>query len=121
MADDLRNAGEQRRHVRRNMLCYLEVVDSDTDTLIGHLVDLTPSGMMLSSTHPVPAEPAFRNVAIGLPRTFGGGHVVVRARRVWSRPDINPSLHAAGFEFVAGAASSEALERLIEEWSFGHP
>jgi len=122
MNHTLKDSPEQRRHVRRDMLCYLDVTDGETSVLIGHLVDLTLSGMMLSSNHPLPAESAVRTLVIALPEALGGGTVAVRARQVWSRPDVNPRLHAAGFEFVAPGAepgSEERLDRLIRQWSFG--
>lgn len=122
MTHTLQDAREQRRHVRRDMLCYLDVSDDDSGALVGHLVDLTVSGMMLSSSSPLPAEPAMRTLRIALPQVMGGGTVAVRARRVWSRRDVNPRLHAAGFEFVSPGEDPDSEDRLallIREWSFG--
>ena len=51
---------DRRRHKRRHLIYYLEVFDDATDRLIGHVVDITMKGIMLTSEEPIELNSTLR-------------------------------------------------------------
>ncbi len=88
---------EKRKLVRRHLIYYLQVLERDTDNLIGHLVDITPYGLLLVSEAPI-APGTTLPMRITLPRQIlGKRQITFEAISRWSIKDANPNLHATGF------------------------
>jgi len=87
----------QRKLRRRHLIYYLRVFERDTGELLGHLVDLTPEGVLLMGERAL--EPGTSlTMTMDLPTEICGkpklqfvGHCV------WSRQDPNTGLHDSGF------------------------
>lgn len=110
---------EKRILKRRHLIYYLRVFDRVTGQLLGHLVDITPEGVMLISEQPLATDATYA-LKLDLPAdTFGKETVEFEARALWSRPDVNPSFHDTGFQMLTVAEADErVIRRLITEYGF---
>jgi hypothetical protein len=111
---------EDRRKIpRKYLMFYTRVFDTATNKLIGHLVDVTPGGLMLIGEHPVAPGEAFR-LKMELPGEVAGvPFIEFEARSLWSKRDINPQFYNTGFELVTIAPEAVAvIERIVEAYGF---
>ncbi len=93
---------EERRGYRRSALVYyLKVHDADSGELLGHLADITPQGLRVVG-HDLALVPHRRyRLRIEMPEQYrDAGDPVLEADCLWSGPDVNPDLHAAGLRFA---------------------
>jgi len=109
----------QRRRRRRHLFYYLKVFDGATGRLLGHLVDVTQDGLMLLASQPLPTDSAYR-LRLELPQELDGQHeLLLDARAVWCRRDVNPDYYGVGFELVRIARGSRGLvESMIYKFGF---
>jgi hypothetical protein len=91
---------EPRRNVqRRHLIYYLRVFNRENDQLLGHLVDITPDGLMIISENPCHPGDIYK-LRMGLPKEiFGRDEIEFEAECKWSRRDVNPSFFDTGFRF----------------------
>jgi hypothetical protein len=90
----------QRRLTRRHLAVYLDVVERGSGVSIGKLADLTPTGLMISSSEPLEVNATF-HLSITLPEGIANRPTIdLQARSLWSKPDANPSLFTTGFELT---------------------
>lgn len=110
---------EKRIFKRRQMIYYLEVLDRDTDRLIGHVVDITSEGMMVMSESPLETQKTF-NFKIPFKKPSGPKqflHVTVKSR--WCTREMHANFYDTGFEMLSlEPEASEALEYIIESMCF---
>lgn len=91
---------EKRRVKRRNPLYQLQVYDQDTDELMGHISDISMQGFMMISPRQLEVNKVY-TVKIKLPAEISNKkQVVVTAKSIWCKNDINPSLFSTGFEIL---------------------
>ncbi|ADH87333.1 PilZ domain-containing protein [Desulfurivibrio alkaliphilus] len=113
-------AAEKERAVkRRNIIFQLPVYDEESGELLGHLVDITASGLRLVSAKPIPAERLFK-LRMELPEDyFVPRDLRLKARSRWTRPDVNPELSTTGFtlEEMTGEAE-DVVARLVSLHAF---
>jgi hypothetical protein len=105
---------ERRNHERYAVDNYLRVLDKDTSTLLGHVVDISTAGMKLLSDSPINNRREYRMV---LDISMDGGprqKVALTGRSTWSDEDINPGLYTTGFCFLSLSPEAKAqIEELI--------
>jgi len=113
------SAPGQRRRRRRHLFYYLKVFDAQTGKLLGHLVDVTQEGLMLLADQPLDIGTPFR-LRLQLPDELNGhADMVVEARSVWCRRDVNPDYFGIGFSLMAvGRSSRSILESMIYKFGF---
>ena len=88
---------ETRSLKRRHLVYYLEVYDDDANQLLGHLVDLTTSGLKLVSKQRIPTNRTYR-LRMMLPEGyFSQKDLYFEAQSMWSSNDINPDFYDTGF------------------------
>lgn len=107
----------RRRHKRRHLIYYLDVVDVGTGRVVGHVGDLAPGGLLLIDNEPL--EPGRElTVDIRMPEVPGladriRAHITVR----WVGKDRNPSIECAGCSFeplsVEDRANLDLLVRFV--------
>lgn len=89
---------EQRILNRHHLIYYLRVFDSTSSRVLGHVVDISPRGVMLIADEPLAVEQNFhlrmRFPGIGTSRD----ELIFEAVCRWCRPDENPSFFLAGLE-----------------------
>jgi hypothetical protein len=110
---------ERRRVKRRHLVFYLRVFHRSTGRQIGHLVDLTPEGMMLMSERPIRIG---RTIPLRMTLPGDGPQentIEFDATSLWTSPDINPDFYDTGFRFEQISAKTLArIETLIEDYGF---
>jgi hypothetical protein len=107
---------ERRRLKRRNLSYYLPIIDNDSAQVMGHLVDITPVGMMMDSKNPIPTNLSF-NFRLDLMEDLGEkGFIEFTALSKWCRPDtIQPFLFNVGYEIVSISAEDIEIVKRIQE------
>ena len=110
---------ENRKLKRWHLIYYLRVFDQDSDSLLGHLVDITTEGVKMVSEIPIPTEKDFR-LRMEVPlESSKAEEVMFEAHSLWCRRDTNPDFFAAGFRLVNPKRTVVNLIRgLISELSF---
>ncbi|MEI6126071.1 MAG: hypothetical protein WCQ99_05895 [Pseudomonadota bacterium] len=89
---------EKRIFKRRQLIYYLEVKDADTDKLIGHVVDLTPEGLMVMSEVPLTINKMYC-FKIPLKKMLSArGFLLVQAKSRWCTKDMHANFYDTGFE-----------------------
>lgn len=91
-------SGEQRSLSRHHLIYYLRVFDGISNRVVGHIVDISPQGIMLISDEPVSVHEEFR-----LRMRFPGSgsdqeELIFDAVCKWCREDDNPEFYIAGFQ-----------------------
>lgn len=78
---------------------FFAVYNNDTGELLGHLADLSASGMKLINTAAITTNQSFR-IRIDLPREVNGREEInVTARTVWCNPHPHGGLFDIGLHF----------------------
>lgn len=101
------------------MIYYLRVYDKVTGTLLGHLADISPDGMMIVSESPVDAGAKFQ-CRMMLPRELKASQeILFSAQSIWTKKDVNPDFYATGFKIDnIAAADIQVMDILIDEFGF---
>ena len=112
-------ADETRSLKRRHLVYYLEVYDDDANKLLGHLVDLTTSGLKLVSKQRIPTNRAY-NLRMMLPEGyFAQKDLYFEAQSLWSSNDINPDFYDTGFSVPKmDTAAQNIIRDLVSQISF---
>jgi hypothetical protein len=109
---------ERRKVKRRHLIYYLRVFHRSTGRQVGHLVDLTPEGMMLMSERPIRVGRTLPLV-MTLPSAAGEQKVEFDATSLWTSADVNPDFYDTGFKFEKVSRRHLAqLETLIDDFGF---
>lgn len=89
---------EQRNFSRQHLIYYLRVFDGISSRVVGHIVDISPQGIMLITDEPITVQQEYR-----LRMRFPGSgaeqeELLFDAVCRWCREDENPEFHIAGFQ-----------------------
>ncbi|EIJ40945.1 PilZ domain-containing protein [Beggiatoa alba B18LD] len=86
---------------RRHLFLYLEIIDRDTQTLLGHLGDLSKEGVLIITDKPLKMNGIY-NIRIQLPEDedISKPYIDVKVEVRWEKPDINPALQLVGCHFI---------------------
>ncbi len=109
---------ERRKLKRKNLTYYMPVIDPKNEQIIGHLVDISPKGLMMDSQQAFTVGQDYRlrlNVTADVAeRNF----IDFDARTKWCRPDIvEPYLYDIGFEIVKISSQDAAvINRIVEKY-----
>ena len=89
--------GNKRRQKRVHLIHYLRILDTDSDAKIGHLVDITPQGIMIISEAPIPVGKDF-SFQMQLPEMVNGfEEVYFSAHSLWCKQDFMPEFYVSGY------------------------
>ncbi len=110
---------EKRKLPRRHLIYYLKVVEPGSGEVIGHLVDISPVGMMMIGNQPLEVGQLIP-LQVLMPNVFEGPtHLDVVGETVWCHRDVNPDYYAIGLRFVAPLPDTGAVVReLVEAFGF---
>ncbi len=110
---------DRRKLERRHLIYYLRVFDQETDQLLGHLVNVSPEGVMLISENPLETEKRFQLCMHFPDKIFGKEGLTIKAQSVWCKRDINPAFYDIGFKIEELAwDDATVLKELIDRFSF---
>ncbi len=109
---------EQVRHTRKNLLFYLDIIDLDTNDMLGNLGDISENGLMIIAEKPFSYN-RFKNISIQLPEDFEEFpqktfDVEVEIR--WMKADQNPHLQRLGCKFVKQKADDIQLIKKLQDF-----
>jgi Tfp pilus assembly protein PilZ len=109
---------DRRRLKRKNLTYYMPVVDPKTEQIIGHLVDISPQGLMMDSQQVFMVGQDYRlrlNVTVDV---ADKNYIDFSARTKWCRPDTaEPYLYDIGFEInKISAVDAEVIRRIVEKY-----
>ena len=92
---------EKRRMPRKKFETYMRVLDDDTEATVGHLVEVSPTGLRLETTAPIPLGREFSVHMELTPDISDRLFMFVSIRAKWCKPDtIMPNLYRVGFEII---------------------
>jgi hypothetical protein len=112
---------ERRRLKRRTLIYYLRVLDRDSGTEIGHLVDITTDGILVMSTTPLEVGRRFRlGMQLPLPGDAPGSESVeFEAESIRSSRDVNHDFVDTAFKVTSlSERHRHHIETLIEDYGF---
>jgi len=88
---------EQRTRNRHHLIYYLRVYDGASTKVVGHIVDISPQGIMLISDEPINVGEEYR-LRMRFPSSgTDKEELIFNAICRWCRPDENPEFYIAGF------------------------
>jgi hypothetical protein len=110
---------ERRKLKRRSLTYYMLVMDANTRETIGHLVDITPTGLMMDSAKPLPLENDFRLRLDTVPDVADKDYIKFTARSKWCLPDaVEPFLFDIGFSIIDIAQHDvEIIRKNVEKYA----
>jgi len=109
----------KRQLKRVHLIYYLRIFDIDSGADIGHLVDITPQGIMLISEKPIPVGKDF-SFRMQLPSMVSGREeIFFSARCLWCKQDFIPEFYVSGYQ-IKDITPQEAktISALINSYGF---
>ncbi|EIJ43619.1 PilZ domain-containing protein [Beggiatoa alba B18LD] len=105
-----------KRSTRKNLLFYLDVYEKDSEELLGHLGDISDTGIMLITSYTMPLGET-REIIIKLPEDeeFSDRTIEADVEIRWSRPDVNPEFNCVGCLFTHIAPKYKPLIKKVQE------
>jgi hypothetical protein len=101
---------ERRTTPRRSFSYNVRVLDDDTQKTIGHLVDLSETGIQLETSMPLPTEKEFFLRMELMPEIASQAFLVLAARSKWCHSDkITPNMYFCGFEILEMVPEDRAI------------
>jgi PilZ domain len=113
-------AVEKKRNSRKNCRVFLEVSDADTGQLVGHLVNITTDGLMVTSEKPLEIDNDF-HLKILFPQEIKGvQEFVTNGTSVWCEEDEEtPSFFNTGFQLKDVARKDiKVIKKMIKKYCF---
>lgn len=110
---------KKRQSDRKALKVYLKVVDTKTGDLLGHAVDITEKGIMLTREEPIEAGLGF-DLQLELPAEIEGiREIHFSARSMWSTKDSETDFYNTGFEFSGlSERDSRIIDTVIKKYCF---
>ncbi len=95
---------------------FVEVKDTETGEVVGHLLDLSRDGLKLIGKTEM-KKGSFRSFAVGLPGPEGRcDTVLIDVRCIWVQHDLAASTYTAGFMFGPMLESSRrVIDALLDK------
>jgi hypothetical protein len=108
---------ERRKFKRRYLMFYSRIFDEKTGNMLGHVMDLTPKGLMVLSEKQIEVEKDWRLVMELPPDMAKKPQLAFRGRSLWCRRDINPEFYDTGFQLENISSEDVAIiERMVEDY-----
>lgn len=110
---------DKRKIKRRRLIYYLRVYSLPAGELLGHLVDITPAGLLIVGERLLPFEQDY-DLQMDLPTPIQERESLhFKARCIWSRKDPAPTFFASGFEFtLVDPLEREIIDLLIQNFGY---
>ena len=109
---------ERRRLNRKDFSYYMRLIDSETQELVGHLVDISPGGFKLDSQTAIPLNKDFRFRMDLTSDVANKPSMVFVARSKWCEVDpLDPFIYNVGFQLVnISPGDVEIFYRMMEKY-----
>ena len=96
-------------------------MDDNTKQVIGHIMDISPTGLMMDSKVPVPTNLKYSLNLDLMEEIAGKATVEFEAITKWCQPDpIQPYLYVAGFQITNITSDDiEVIKRIADKYGAG--
>jgi hypothetical protein len=96
----------------------MRLIDTQTQELVGHLVDVSTGGFKLDSPKPLPLEKDYRLHLDLTSEVASKPFMVFRARSKWCQSDpLDPFVYNVGFQITEIAPTDmEIFNRIVEKY-----
>ena len=114
---------EERRSLdRKDFSCYMQLIDQNTQELVGHLADISSGGFKLDSLSPIPPNKDFRFRMDLTSEVANKPSMVFVARSKWCKVDpLDPFCYNVGFQVInISPGDLEIFNRMIEKYGKKH-
>jgi hypothetical protein len=92
---------ERRRAPRKKFNVYMRVLNDDTQEILGHMVELSATGLQLETTVPIPIQTDYYMRLELTADVANKPYIVFIGRSKWCKMDeIEPNLFHVGFQLV---------------------
>lgn len=108
-----------RNSERKTFAYYMAATNNRTDKILGHLSDISATGIRLDCSDPIPPNMDFEIRLELTPDVSFSPFMTFVARSRWCKQDeITPNLFNAGFEIVQmGNSEREIFQRIIDRYA----
>lgn len=107
---------ERRKITRRRTSYYVPLTEVESGQIIGHLIDITPKGLMIDSKKDLPTGKALRLRMETTSDVADTSYIEFVARSKWCRPDqIEPYLFNIGFEIIESSPHINSILQKIAD------
>jgi hypothetical protein len=113
---------ERRGLDRKDFPYYMQLIDQDTQQLVGHLADISSGGFKLDSLSPIPPKKDFRFRLDLTSEVADKPFMIFVARSRWCTVDpLDPFCYNVGFQLVnISPGDIEIFNRMIEKYGKKH-
>jgi hypothetical protein len=114
----MKNFSERRHSNRRKFSYYMQVLNDDTQELVGHLTDISPRGFKLDSSMTLPTGVEYPLRMELTSDMADRPYMVFLARTKWCSEDrLMPNIFNIGFEIVEILPEdAEIFARILEKY-----
>ncbi len=107
---------ERRKFKRKSLSYYLPILDNDTEQVLGHLVDISPIGLMIDCKRNIPSGQQFHLRLDLMEGIAEKPEVEFTGECKWCRSDkIQPYLYNAGFQITEISEEDLSVIKMIAE------
>ncbi len=112
------NVADYFKKNRKYFKQFFAIFDRADNRLVGHLMDISPEGMMMISREEV-KKGVTQKLRIALPEKINGsGWLTIDARGVWAKKQEEPECYYTGFEFVTiSSIHTEIIKNMIAKFT----
>lgn len=100
---------DQRKENRTHLVYYLRVFERSSRTLFGHVVDISPSGMLITSDKPMSATSSYHLALEDISALDHLATLDLEAECRWCQEDSPAGLYDAGFRLLAPSPKINSL------------
>ena len=109
---------ERRNLGRKDFSYYMQLIDQDTQELVGHLADISSGGFKLDSLSPIPPNKDVRFRMDLTSEVASKPSMVFVARSKWCKVDpLDPFCYNVGFQLInISPGDVEIFNRMMEKY-----
>lgn len=100
---------DQRQEHRTHLIYYLRIFDRQSRALFGHVVDISPRGMLITSDKPMSTTTQYQLALEDISALDRLATLDVDAECRWCQEDSPGGLYDAGFRLIAPSRQVHAL------------
>jgi nicotinic acid phosphoribosyltransferase len=110
---------ERRRIQRRSISYYMRVIDATENQMIGHLADITLTGLRMDSQNPIKVSKEYRLRIYTTSDVADKDFIEFGARTRWCNVDpVDPGVYDIGFEIIKITPhDSEIVKHIMDKYS----
>jgi hypothetical protein len=115
-------ADERRNLDRKDFSYYMQLIDQDTQTLVGHLADISSGGFKMDSLSPIPLNKDYRFRLDLTSEVADKPFMIFVARSRWCAVDrFDPFCYNVGFQLInISPEDVEIFNRMVEKYGRKH-